>query len=323
MPHKDPLAKKLYMQEYHKIHRERINKQKKEAIDNTPGKREEKNARARALYALNKGIISERRKKARHLKTSLKTYAKRRKALKEIHDGHLSESKYLKELKKVYDIVIKKEKQEAKENRVDPRIGKPVHSEEWKKKLSERWKGNTINLGKKHSQETKDKISNSNKGKPSHRIGAKNTPEHNKNIGLSKLGVKRAPFSKEWLENISKGKIGLFRGEKSSSWKGGVTDLRHLIRSSYKYKEWRTFCFERDNYTCQHCPTKGGKLQVDHFPKAFKDIFWENNIKSLEEAYACDEMWDTNNGRTLCIKCHAKTETWGRPYNKKEERDDT
>lgn len=25
----------------------------------------------------------------------------------------------------------------------------------------------------------------------------------------------------------------------------------------------------------------------------------------------CEELWDLNNGRTLCIDCHKKTETWG------------
>jgi len=35
-------------------------------------------------------------------------------------------------------------------------------------------------------------------------------------------------------------------------------------------------------------------------------------INSLEEALNCEELWNVNNGRTLCRKCHNKTKTYGR-----------
>lgn len=30
------------------------------------------------------------------------------------------------------------------------------------------------------------------------------------------------------------------------------------------------------------------------------------NIKSYEQALNCEELWNINNGRTLCKKCHKK-----------------
>jgi len=39
-------------------------------------------------------------------------------------------------------------------------------------------------------------------------------------------------------------------------------------------------------------------------------------ILSKEEALSCDELWNINNGRTLCIGCHKKTDTYGRPKTK-------
>ncbi len=187
--------------------------------------------------------------------------------------------------------------------------GTKVHSEEWKQHLREKMLGNKFNVGNKMSEESNEKRRQKMLGKKF--PGRKQSEEHNKKIGLSKLGKKREEFSKEWKQNMSKSRIGMFRGEKSSAWRGGVTDLRHLIRSSFMYRQWRSDIFTRDNFTCQSCELRGGNLQADHFPKTFKEIFYEYSIKSLEDAYGCEELWNINNGRTLCYKCHRETDTWG------------
>lgn len=69
------------------------------------------------------------------------------------------------------------------------------------------------------------------------------------------------------------------------------------IRQSWAYKAWRTLVFERDNYTCTGCATRGSKLHADHI-KPFA-LYPELRL-------------EVSNGRTLCIPCHLKTNTYGR-----------
>lgn len=91
-------------------------------------------------------------------------------------------------------------------------------------------------------------------------------------------------------------------GERCSFWKGGVTPINRYIRTSLEYKLWRESVFKRDNWTCIWCGIVGRRLQADHI-KPF----------SLypELRFAID------NGRTLCVDCHKKTDTYGGKINKK------
>ena len=85
-------------------------------------------------------------------------------------------------------------------------------------------------------------------------------------------------------------------GEKHWNWKGGITLLGKIWRNSTKYKEWRKAVFKRDNYTCQICHQRGGKLNADH----------------MKAAYLFPELrFNLDNGRTLCVNCHRDTETFG------------
>ena len=155
-------------------------------------------------------------------------------------------------------------------------------SEKMKKHLSE------INMGKgnpsyglKRSEETKIKMSLSNRG-VSRGKGRKLTEEHKRKISKSKSGVN------------------------CNFWKGGVTKWRAKIYNSLEYKLWRKAVFERDNYTCVWCGKRGGNgekvvLNADHI-KPFS-LF-------PELRFAID------NGRTLCIDCHKKTDTYSYKANK-------
>ena len=92
------------------------------------------------------------------------------------------------------------------------------------------------------------------------------------------------------------------QGDKSHFWKGGITPVNKLIRASYTYRLWRTSVFERDNYTCIHCSVRGCYLEADHI-KPFA------TYKELR--------FNTDNGRTLCLPCHKKTDTYAGKMNKK------
>jgi len=68
-------------------------------------------------------------------------------------------------------------------------------------------------------------------------------------------------------------------------------------RPQYENRLWTKAVFERDDFTCQDCRQRGGKLQADH----------------IKPYCICSEKekWSLENGRTLCISCHKKTDTYG------------
>lgn len=97
-------------------------------------------------------------------------------------------------------------------------------------------------------------------------------------------------------------------GENHPAWKNSKKHAFHKqIRQLYKYRQWRSDIFTRDNFTCVLCGKYACYLEADHFPKRFIDIVVEYSIKTLEQAIACEELWNLNNGRTLCKPCHAPT----------------
>ena len=109
-------------------------------------------------------------------------------------------------------------------------------------------------------------------------------------------------FNKPRLDN---------RGPLHPFWKGGITPLRTQIYHTFEYRQWLSDILKRDDFTCVLCGVRGGDLAADHYPKAFSQILQEYNIKSIPDAIACFELWNLNNGRTLCKPCHFKTDNYG------------
>ena len=120
-----------------------------------------------------------------------------------------------------------------------------------------------IGKNKRFSEETRRKISEWHKGRPE-------TLQSRLNMSLGR------------------------RGNKTNLWKGGVTPLNKLLRSSSAFRIWRQQVFERDNYTCQECGQKGNYLHPHHI-KSFV------NYPELK--------FDIDNGITLCANCHQKKHT--------------
>lgn len=112
-----------------------------------------------------------------------------------------------------------------------------------------------------------------------------------------RLGMK---LDKTWRENLSKAHMGIKRpdlcGTSHPNWKGGTTSKRQLLCHTREYKDWRMAVFTRDNYTCQWCSVRGGKLHADHIKPV--SLFPEL-------------VFELRNGRTLCMSCHRKTSSWG------------
>jgi len=102
------------------------------------------------------------------------------------------------------------------------------------------------------------------------------------------------------------------RGEKSPTWKGGRTKLQLVIRDCFKYRQWRSDIFTRDRFTCQLCGATKCYVEAHHFIK-FSTILDKYKITSIEQALECEELWNINNGQTLCRACHDRTKL-GRPF---------
>ena len=113
-----------------------------------------------------------------------------------------------------------------------------------------------------------------------------------KKIGIAQIGRIISP---EHRRRIS---IAL-KGEKSRTWKGGISPINEIIRKSYEYRLWRKAVLLRDNFTCIWCGKKDNTVQVDH-------------IKPF--AYFPELRFAIDNGRVLCFDCHKTTETYGPHY---------
>jgi hypothetical protein len=129
--------------------------------------------------------------------------------------------------------------EEAKNKNREAHLGKkmlPLTKEHVRKIVETRMK----NGGYAVSQETRERAKERMKGK----YKGENNPFFGKHHSL------------ETIKNIS--------GENASNWQGGITPENKKIRKSVKFKLWREEVYKRDNYTCQKCQVKGGKLHPHH-----------------------------------------------------------
>jgi len=126
------------------------------------------------------------------------------------------------------------------------------------------------------------------------------TDAHRKALSDASKSRIRFPHSEETKRKIGEAQKGVprphQRGEKHGMWKGGVTSINQAIRHSIEQKQWVKDVFERDDYTCQDCGDKGVKLNAHHL-KSFS-LFPELRL-------------ELDNGQTLCVPCHRKTDNWG------------
>lgn len=123
-------------------------------------------------------------------------------------------------------------------------------------------------------------LSKSMKGKPTWNKGKKDLPKLSKKTRLKQ--------SKSHKKRV---KLGL-----NNFWRGGLTSKNHKIRHNIELKLWRTSVFERDNYTCQNCKIRGGRLEAHHIKSFAKFLELRTSIE---------------NGMTLCRECHKLTDNYG------------
>lgn len=113
------------------------------------------------------------------------------------------------------------------------------------------------------------------------------SPERSEKLRQAQLG-KKATI--ETRKKLSESHIGLLAGAASPSWKGGISKLAQGLRSHPEYARWRQAVFAKDDYTCQLCGIRGGRLEADHHPYSFSKY--------------PERRLDVDNGRALCKPCH-------------------
>lgn len=176
-----------------------------------------------------------------------------------------------------------------------------------------RFGANSPMFGKKHTEATKKKMVLAS-------LGKRKSKEHIEN--MSKAMKKQyqngriSPFEKMWKENpdFLRGENnpnwgGKNRKENNGNWMGGISKIDKSCRCMKEYKKWRSDVFERDNWTCRDC--KKNKCYVTaHHIKGFSKIIKENNIENVLQARDCKELWEIENGKTLCEDCHKLTDNY-------------
>lgn len=195
--------------------------------------------------------------------------------------------------------------QETKDLMSIKKKGIPL-SDEHKKHLSESHKGQkphvtpesieknrAAHLGKKLSEETKIKMSKSRKGRSAWNKGVPSSEETKKKQSGS---LKGKPKSMEHRKNMS--------GERNHKWKGGVSELDKAIRELPEMYIWKYNVMKRDDFRDCFTGIRGNhNLEVHHI-KPLSIIIQEYNIKTIEDALNCKELWDIDNGVTMFKESH-------------------
>jgi len=155
--------------------------------------------------------------------------------------------------------------------------------------------------GKRASDETREKMSAAHKGRPndghfkkgetSWNKGKKMSLESREKLSQSSMGRAMSAETKQKISvGVNKVKY-KFSGENHYNWKGGVRPEYRKIRASTEFRNWRGAVFERDDWTCLKCKIRGGKLHPHHI----------ENFADYPKV-----RFDTENGATLCEKCHGE-----------------
>ena len=123
---------------------------------------------------------------------------------------------------------------------------------------------------------------------------------------------KRSRSHKKWCaENpqsvANRGKK--VRGDNHYNWKGDISKLSVSIRRLTENRKWMDGVKKRDGM-CQSCGSTS-ELESHHIVH-FSELLRIHDIQSRDTARDCKELWDLDNGITLCKKCHC--ERHGRKY---------
>ena len=86
-------------------------------------------------------------------------------------------------------------------------------------------------------------------------------------------------------------------GNKNPNWGGGSTVFRQLIRGLKKYKMWCYEVYKNEDYCDKFVGTKGTSKTLDvHHITSVSNIIKIENIKTMEDVFKSELLWDVSNG---------------------------
>jgi hypothetical protein len=130
------------------------------------------------------------------------------------------------------------------------------------------------------SQKAIEGMSNGHIGKSPVNKGVPMSDEQKKLLGKILNGIKKPKVSESARKRC---------GALGANWKGGRTATNKIMRNREATRIWRKEIFTRDNYTCQLCFMRGGRLNAHH-------VFQVSKHSNL--------IWSLGNGITLHEECH-------------------
>ena len=131
--------------------------------------------------------------------------------------------------------------------------------------------GGKTRLGYKHREDTKAKTSES------HKKWCAENPDR-----VAERSIKR-------------------RGEKAYNWNGGSSRLNVTVRILNENRKWMAAVKARDSQ-CNRCGSIEN-LEAHHIVE-LADLIKMHGVKSADDARNTPELWDLENGETLCRRCH-------------------
>lgn len=114
-------------------------------------------------------------------------------------------------------------------------------------------------------------------------------------IKMSETKKKLWKNKEYWLKSSQAQKKRFSNPQNHPNWKGGITPKSKLERQSARYTHFRMDILKRDDFICQICFKRGGRLEIDHI---------------MQWALYPNERYNPDNVRTLCHDCHVLTPSY-------------
>ena len=148
-------------------------------------------------------------------------------------------------------------------------------------------------LNKKASQHTRDLMSIAHKGQEAWNKGQQMPDGTGEKISKKNKGKRRGESTRNKM-----------RGKNNHNWKGGTSQLDEAIRALPEMYIWRYNVMKRDDFRDCFTAIRGNHNLEAHHIKALSIIVQEYNIKTVQDALNCEELWDIDNGVTMFKDSH-------------------